>query len=83
MERVLKWFTVGRAIALALIALAGGVGAGVGFLLGEGEARATFSALHQDHERRIVAIEVHGPRILEGLAELKGELRALRREVRP
>ena len=90
MDKVIQWFTVGRAIALALMMLAGGVGAGVGFLLGEGSARASFTALYQDHEKRLALVEAHArdavsqnTRILEGLAELKGELRALRREVRP
>lgn len=90
MDRIVQWFTVGRAIALAIATLAGAVGTGVGFLLGEGSARASFAALYQDHERRLVLVEGHArdsitqnTLILTGLAELKGEVRALRREVRP
>lgn len=90
MDRIVQWFTVGRAIAVALTLIAGGIGTGIGFFLGEGAARATFSALWQDHEKRLVSVEEHvkratdqNTRILEGLAELKGEVKALRREVRP
>lgn len=89
MERLLKWFTVGRAIAVALAVLAGGVGTGVGFLLGEGSARASFAAQYMDHEKRLVLVEAHArdavgqnTRILEVLGEVKGELRAVRETLR-
>jgi len=89
MDKIVQWFTVGRAIALALMMLAGGVGTGVGFLLGEGSARASFTALYQDHEKRLLLVEAHArdavsqnTRILEVLGEVKGELRAVRETLR-
>ena len=89
MDKIVQWFTVGRAIALALMMAVGGVGTGIGFLLGEGSARASFAALYQDHERRLVLVEVHAreattqnTRILEVLGEVKGELRAVRETLR-
>jgi hypothetical protein len=90
MDKLVQWLTAARALWFAILIAVGSVGTGVGFLLGEGSARASFAAQYADHERRLVLVELHvredaitSSRILEGLAELKGEVRALRKEVRP
>jgi hypothetical protein len=90
MDRIIQWLTTARVLWFALVIAAGSVGTGVGFLLGEGSARALFAAQYADHERRLSVVEMQAreavttsSRILEGLAELKGEVRALRKEVRP
>ena len=90
MEKLIRWFTTARALVVALMFIAGAIGTGVGFLLGEGAARASFAAQYVDLDKRVVAVELYvreataqNTRVLEALGELKGELRALRREVRP
>lgn len=83
MDKIVQWFTVGRAIALALTVLAGGVGAGIGFVFGEGAARASLAITLDGLDKRLKVIEVDVTGSLsavkEGLAEVRGELRALRR----
>lgn len=88
--KLARWFTAARALVVVLMFAAGAVGTGVGFLLGEGAARARFSSQFLDHEKRLVSVELHvreaaaqNTRVLEMLGEVKGELRALRREARP
>jgi hypothetical protein len=90
MDRLIQWLTAARAMWFAALITVGAIGTGIGFLLGEGSARATFAGQFQDHEKRITAVEAQvrashesTSLILQGLAELKGEVRALRREVRP
>lgn len=90
MDRLIQWLTAARAMWFAALIAVGAVGTGVGFLLGEGAARAMFQAQFNDHEKRLIVVEAsarsHGEStslILQGLAELKGEVKALRREVRP
>ena len=90
MDRLIQWLTAARALWFAAIIAVGAIGTGVGFLLGEGAARAMFTAQFNDHEKRLTAIESSvrdhsevSSLILQGLAELKGEVKALRREVRP
>jgi hypothetical protein len=90
MDRLVSWLTAARALWVASLITIGAIGTGIGFLLGEGAARASFAAQFQDHEKRLVTVEAHvrasnesTSLILQGLAELKGEVRALRREVRP
>ena len=90
MDKIVQWFTAGRAIAAALTVLAGGVGTGVGFLLGEGAARASFVAQFDTLKAEVVTLKKftesqseQNLQILTSLAEIKGEVRALRREVRP
>jgi hypothetical protein len=101
MDRLIQWLTAARAMWFAALITVGAIGTGIGFLLGEGAARASFAALIGDHEKRLTAAEKRlseseardrdlaretaatNTKILEGLAELKGEVKALRREVRP
>jgi len=90
MDRLIKWLTAARAMWFAALIAIGAIGTGVGFLLGEGAARAIFTTQLEDHEKRLVTLEQNAKHhlevsslILQGLAELKGEVRALRREVRP
>lgn len=83
MDRLIKWFTVGRAIAAAIAILTGGIGTGIGFLLGEGEARATMTAKLDSIDKRLTVIEGDVVKsvasLKEVVAELKGELRAMRK----
>lgn len=57
-DRVVKLVTWGKLAWLAIAFGFGGVGTGVGFLLGEGAARATFEAKWAEHDKRIQALEV-------------------------
>lgn len=49
-----KVVTIGRLVWVLLVIGSGGVG----FLLGEGSARATFAAQYDQHDKRIAATEV-------------------------
>lgn len=52
-----KVVTIGRLVWVLLVIGSGGFGTGVGFLLGEGSARATFAAQYEQHDKRIAAAE--------------------------
>lgn len=84
MDKIVQWFTVGRAIAAAIAILTGGIGTGIGFLLGEGEARGAMTAKLDSIDKRLTVIEVDVVKsvgaLKEMVAELKGELRAMRKE---
>ena len=49
--------TVGRLVWILVVIGSGGFGTGVGFLIGEGSARASFAAQYEQHERRISMAE--------------------------
>jgi len=49
--------TFGRLVWVIVVLGSGGVGTGIGFLIGEGSARATFTAQYETHEKRIAATE--------------------------
>lgn len=84
MDKIVQWFTVGRAVAMAIAILTGGIGTGIGFLLGEGEARASLTARLDSIDKRLTVIEGDVVKsvasLKEVVAELKGELRAMRKE---
>jgi hypothetical protein len=56
-ERINRLVTWGRLAWIAIALGSGGVGTGVGFLLGEGAARATFEAKWAEHDRRLKELE--------------------------
>lgn len=56
-ERINRLVTWGRLAWVAIVLGSGGVGTGVGFLLGEGAARATFEAKWAEHDKRIQSLE--------------------------
>jgi hypothetical protein len=80
-ERVNRILTWGKLAWLAVAFGSGGIGTGVGFLLGEGAARATFEAKWSEHDRRIQALEISNTEsakvqqaILGKLEKLEGSL---------
>lgn len=56
-ERINRLVTWGRLAWVAIALGSGGVGTGVGFLLGEGAARATFEAKWAEHDKRLQSLE--------------------------
>ena len=77
-NRLVTW---GRMAWLVVALGSGGVGAGVGFLLGEGAARAQFAATIEAHEARINVLETKvdnatekANKILEKLNSVEGSL---------
>lgn len=77
-NRLVTW---GRMAWLVVALGSGGIGTGVGFLLGEGAARATFEATIKAHETRIESLEVKVDvatektgKILEKLNSVEGSL---------
>jgi len=73
-ERVGKWLTIGKVAALAIALVTGAVGTGVGFLLGEGAARATFDGRIVDHDKRIGVLEVRVDKVSEASTAILGKL---------
>lgn len=73
-ERVGKWLTLGKVAALAIALVTGAIGTGVGFLLGEGAARATFDGRLGDHDKRIGVLEIRADRAAETSAQILGKL---------
>jgi len=62
---------------------------GVGFLIAEGSARASFDGKWQDHEKRIAVIEAFAVsantqniKIIGELGEIKGELKGVSKMLR-
>lgn len=73
-ERVGKWLTIGKVAALAIALVTGAIGTGVGFLLGEGAARATFDGRLGDHDKRIGVLETRADRAAEASSAILGKL---------
>jgi hypothetical protein len=73
-ERVGKWLTIGKVAALAIALVTGAVGTGVGWLLGEGAARATYDGRIVDHDKRIGVLEIRADRAAETSAQILGKL---------
>jgi len=73
-ERVGKWLTIGKVAALAIALVTGAVGTGVGWLLGEGAARATYDGRIGDHDKRIGVLEIRADRAAETSAQILGKL---------
>jgi hypothetical protein len=87
-ERVNKILTWGKLAWLAVAFGSGGIGTGVGFLLGEGAARATFEAKWAEHDRRIQALELSNAEsvkiqqaILGKLEKVEGSLDIIKLQV--
>lgn len=76
-ERVNRLFTLGRLAWLAVVLGSGGIGTGVGFLLGEGAARATFEAKWAEHDRRIQSLEASNANTIKFQQEILGKLEKL------
>lgn len=74
LERVGKWLTIGKVAALAIALVTGAVGTGVGWLLGEGAARATYDGRIGDHDKRIGVLEIRADRAAETSAQILGKL---------
>lgn len=85
MMEISQIVTRARAIWFAVVLFCTGVGTGIGFLVGEGAARASFEGKWDDHQKRIVSVEayvaasaVQNTQVIGMLGELKGEVRAVR-----
>ncbi len=76
-ERVNKILTWGKLAWLAVAFGSGGIGTGVGFLLGEGAARATFEAKWAEHDRRIQALEISNTESVKVQQAILGKLEKL------
>lgn len=73
-ERVGKWLTLGKIAALAIALVTGAIGTGVGWLLGEGAARATYDGRIVDHDKRIGVLELRADKAAEVSAQILGKL---------
>lgn len=76
-----KVITTGRLVWLLVAIGLGGIGTSVGFLIGEGAARAGFGARFTEHDRRLTAIEMEQAearamraQILDKLNHVEGSL---------
>lgn len=88
-ERVGKLLTWGKLAWLAVAFGSGGIGTGVGFLIGEGAARATFEAKWTEHDKRIQALELSNVEfsktqqtILQKLSNVEGSLDMIKDQLR-
>jgi len=88
-ERVSKFITWGKLAWLAIAFGSGGIGTGVGFLIGEGAARATFEAKWTEHDKRIQALEISNVEfsktqqtILQKLSNVEGSLDMIKDQLR-
>ena len=73
-ERVGKWLTIGKVATIAFALVTGAIGTGVGFLLGEGAARATFDGRFIDHDKRIGVLETRVDKVSEASSAILGKL---------
>ena len=73
-ERINRLVTWGRLAWVAIALGSGGVGTGVGFLLGEGAARATFEAKWAEHDKRLQSLEASNADTIKFQQAILGKL---------
>lgn len=80
-----KLLTVGRVVWVLIALMLGGGGTGIGFLIGEGTARANFESRYTDHEKRLGALEAHAAedraarvQLVADIARIAGQLDAIK-----
>ena len=57
LTRLNRIVTFGRLVWVLVVLGSGGIGTGIGFLIGEGSARATFAAQYETHDKRLASAE--------------------------
>jgi hypothetical protein len=83
MQDLARIFTRGRLIAALVAVICGGVGTAVGYGVAWGARTASVDARLADHDRRISVIETDSRRIADAIADVRGDVRAILRILRP